>query len=253
MKFFNKAAFSLVELSMVLVLMALLAVSVTSGASLIESAKIRSFLNIVSSWQKDINTFFSLTGRLPSNLDNSYYIGDLYNANWTRNARKNYRLSDIGVGSYDGVSGDSQLSSCSAFWLDLYLKKINSFKPTGAGLRTCGTSGSSPIVFKKDLRVVGPKTIDFGDNNGKWPPFRKEMHGVYFQFVDINTHIKPRIFYKIDKKIDDGLYNNGNLRSFCYSKRKIHNADTIVDYKTAITNDYTCHNFYYKLIDLRML
>ena len=75
---------------------------------------------------------------------------------------------------------------------------------------------------------------------------------VFFQFIDINTHIKPRIFYKIDKKINDGLHNNGGLRSF-YSKRKIHNVNTIVDYKTAITNDYTCHDFYYKLIDLRML
>lgn len=63
--------------------------------------------------------------------------------------------------------------------MDLYLKKINSFKPTGAGLKTCGTSGSSPIVFNKDLRVIDPKAVDFGNNNGQWPPFYNEMHCVF--------------------------------------------------------------------------
>lgn len=253
MKYFNRLAFSVVELSMVLVLLSLLVVAFTSGASLIESAKIRSFLNSVSSWQKSINSFYSLTGRLPGNLDNSYYLGDLYNKNWVLSARKNFRVSDLGIGFYEGVSGDSRISSCSAFWLDMYLRKVNNFKPTASGLRTCGTSGSAPMAFGDNLRINGPKTVDFGDNVGSWPQFYKQMQGVYFQFIDTNTHIKSRVFYKIDQKIDDGLYDNGILRSFCYSNRKVHNAQTSVDYKTAINNNYNCHDFYYKMIDLKML
>ena len=249
----NKVAFSLIEMSMVLLIMSLLVVSVTSVASLIETAKVRSFINIVNDWKTNIGTFYSLKNRLPSNLNNSYYIGELYYRNWVVYARKVYTLSNFGLSTYEGLGGNTTISTCGAFWLDMYLAKTSDFKPTASGIKTCGTSGSAPEIFGGDLRVLGPKTVSFRDNNGTWPQFRNAMNGVYFQFVDTNTHIKPRIFYKIDQKIDDGIYDNGKMRSFCYSNRSVHNASTSIDYKTAINENHLCHDFYYELIGVEML
>ncbi len=249
----NEVAFSLIEMSMVLLILALLGVSITSIASLIETAKVRSFISITDDWKKDINAFYSLKGRLPSNLNNSYYIGELYYRNWAVYAKKVYTLSNFGLSNYEGLDGATAISTCGAFWLDMYLAKTSDFKPNASGIKACGTSGAAPELFNGDLRAVGPKTINFKDNNGIWPQFRNAMNGVYFQFVDTNTHIKSRVFYKIDQKIDDGVYNEGKMRSFCYSDRTKHDATTSVDYKTAINNGYLCHDFYYELIGVEML
>lgn len=244
----NKSAFSLIELSMVLVIIALLVVSVTSAASLIETAKIRSFINTITDWQASINTFYSLKDRLPGNIDNSYYIGELYNQNWNLYAKKTYKISNFGLSSYEGLDRDTTISICGAFWLDLYLAKLSNFAPTASGIKVCGTSTSAPILYGKNLRAVGPKTIYFSDNKGAWPQFYEQMKGVYFQFVNVNAYIKARVFYKIDQKLDDGLYDKGSLRSFCFSDKDNRNKSTVVDYKDAINNSYPCFNFYYKLI-----
>lgn len=148
---------------------------------------------------------------------------------------------------------NTSISHCGAFWLDLYLAKIGDFKPTSSDLTNCNTIGNSLNVFNGDFRMLGPKTIIFDDNKGGWAPFYKAMKGVYFQFIDTNTHVKPRIFLKIDQKLDDSLYDSGNLRGFCYSSRTSHNKGTQVSYQDVVNNGYTCHDFYYKLIDYNML
>lgn len=246
--FSSKSAFSLIELSMVLVIVALLVVSITSAASLIETAKIRSFINTITDWQRSINTFYSLKDRLPGNVDNSYYIGELYNRNWSLYAKKTYKISNFGLSSYEGLDRDTNISICGAFWLDLYLAKLSDFAPTASGIKVCGTSLSAPALYGKNLRAIGPKTVYFSDNNGSWPQFYEAMKGIYFQFVNVNAYIKPRVFYKIDQKLDDGLYNKGLLRSFCFSDKDNRTKSTVVDYKDAINNSYPCFNFYYRLV-----
>ncbi len=47
----NIFAFSLIELSIVLIIIGLLVAGITGGASLIESARMRNFINEVNSWR----------------------------------------------------------------------------------------------------------------------------------------------------------------------------------------------------------
>ena len=249
----NILAFSLIELSIVLIIMGLLVSGIIGGANLIETAKVQSFVNKVSNWKKDINTFYSLKGRLPGNIYNSYYLGVLYPKNFSSTQTQTYKISDFGLSSYDTLSGSTTITHCGAFWLDLYLEKITNFQPTVNDLRNCDVLGKDLNIFNGDLGVKGPLTIIFNKNNGTWKSFYNPMKGIYFQFIDENTHIKPRLFLKIDQKIDDGVYDTGDMRSFCYSRRTGHNKNTQVDYQTAIDKGYTCHDFYYKLIDYNML
>ena len=249
----NFFAFSLIELSIVLIIIGLLVAGVTGGASLIESAKITNFISTTRDWQNDVYTFYSLKNRLPGNLDNSYYLGQFYNSNYDASAERKYKLSDFGINDYDGLGGDAAVSYCAAFWLDLYLAKITDFKPASDALDSTCPRGSSPLVFNGDLRLIGPKTINFADNNGRWPQFQHAMRGIYFQFVPNDTHVKPRIYYHLDQKIDDGVYNTGSMRGFCYSNRTTHDELTSISYQEAMNLGYTCYDFYYKLLDYNLL
>ena len=256
LKFTNLLAFSLIELSIVLIIIGLLVAGVTGGASLIENAKITNFITTTRNWQSDVLIFYSMKNRLPGNYNNSPYLGILIQTNWENTATQTYKISDFGSNVYNDVSDDTQISYCVAFWLDLYLAKITDFKPASDALdytdSTC-SKGSSPLVFGGDLRLIGPKTINFADNNGIWPQFRHAMQGIYFQFVPNDTHVKPRIYYHLDQKIDDGVYDTGSMRGFCYSNRTTHDEMTSISYQEAINSGYTCHDFYYKLLDYNLL
>ena len=252
----NVLAFSLIELSIVLIIIGLLVAGITGSASLIETTNVQSFVNKVYDWKRNINTFYSLKGRLPGNIDNSYYIGELYTENnnpFSPTQVESYTISDFGLSSYDDLGGSTAISHCGAFWLDLYLAKISDFQPTKENIRNCNIIGQDLNIFQGDFRMRGPKTIILENNTGRWPPFYNSMQGVYFQFIDTGTHIKPRIFLKLDKKLDDSIYDTGDMRGFCYTNRTSSAPNNQIDYQTAINNGYTCHDFYYKLIDYNML
>ena len=250
---FNNFAFSLIELSIVLIIIGLLIAGIIGGASLIETAKVQSFISKISNWKQSINTFYSLKSRLPGNINNSYYIGVLYSTNFTIAQTQTYKISDFGLSKYDTLPASTAISHCGAFWLDLYLAKITNFQPTRSNIRNCNIIGQDLNIFQGDLRMIGPKTITLPDNKGRWKPFYNSMKGVYFQFIDTNTHMKARIFLKIDQKLDDAIYDTGDMRGFCYLNRTSSGISNQIDYQTAIDNGHTCHDFYYKLIDYDML
>ncbi len=72
--------FSLIELSIVLIIIGLLVAGITSGQSLIESAKIRAFINESNNYKTAINTFYLARGRLPSDKYNKGCFGRGENA-----------------------------------------------------------------------------------------------------------------------------------------------------------------------------
>ena len=61
----KKSAFSLIELSVVLVIIGLLVAGITGGASLIESARVRSLMNELRDYERAIYTFQAAKGRYP--------------------------------------------------------------------------------------------------------------------------------------------------------------------------------------------
>ena len=71
----NILAFSLIELSIVLIIIGLLVSGIIGGQSLIESAKVRNFINEVNSWKQALYTFKVKYGRLPGDLNNDGFLG----------------------------------------------------------------------------------------------------------------------------------------------------------------------------------
>ena len=252
----NNKAFSLIELSIVLIIIGLLVAGIVGGQSLIENAKIYSFTSQFYDWKKNINTFYSIKGRLPGDPNNLGYIGKKYIYNFSQYDAQSYILSDFTSMPYNNNPISTSVSICVAFWLDLYLVLgKDAFKPID--ISGCTPEKSVPVIFNNDMAIREPKTMIFPDNKGNWRPFYKSMNGLYFSFAGIQkgnidkSHIKPKIFYKIDKKIDDGIYDSGIMRSFCYiSGSKHNNYNMPQKYETAINNNYKCYDVYLKFANV---
>ena len=71
----NNKAFSLIELSIVLIIIGLLVAGITGGQSLVESARIRNYLTEMKQYQVAVNAFIINKGRLPGNLNNDGIMG----------------------------------------------------------------------------------------------------------------------------------------------------------------------------------
>lgn len=61
----NKKGFSLIELSIVLIIIGLLVAGITGGASLIKSAELRSAMSDIRNYQTAVNAYYTATGELP--------------------------------------------------------------------------------------------------------------------------------------------------------------------------------------------
>ena len=110
-------AFSLIELSIVLIIIGLLVAGITGGKSLVKSAKLRAFMNELSSYKQAVSSFYEAKGRLPGELNNLGTIG--YNSGQT------YTKSSFPA-PYNTVAPNYN----SAPFIDMYLEKIIDFKPS---------------------------------------------------------------------------------------------------------------------------
>jgi prepilin-type N-terminal cleavage/methylation domain-containing protein len=77
----KKSAFSLIELSIVLIIIGLLIAGITGGASLIKSSELRSIMSEARSYAVSVNSFFTQYDRYPGDSDisvgsNGKVIGD---------------------------------------------------------------------------------------------------------------------------------------------------------------------------------
>ena len=72
---FKIKAFTLIELSIVLIIIGLLVAGITGGASLIQSAKLRSFASEIRNYRTQFNAFRVANDRWPGDYDNQGWTG----------------------------------------------------------------------------------------------------------------------------------------------------------------------------------
>ncbi len=80
----KKSAFSLIELSIVLIIIGLLIAGITGGASLIKSSELRSVMSEAKSYQVAVNSFYTQYDSYPGDTDisvgsNSTFVGNRNN------------------------------------------------------------------------------------------------------------------------------------------------------------------------------
>ena len=205
----NLFAFSLIELSIVLIIIGLLVAGITGGASLIESAKIQSVINELRSYKQAVYTFKSIKNRLPGDFIDSGFIGYLSKQVYSNNSfGEPYVTSNKDYGLPDYYSGP---------FVDLYLNKIIDFEPKKnepSGLLLSNNNGGVPYskafpdqiyYYEKGIYETSPTSPKYLMKEKTWLTFFKKE----------NPNIKTKIFQRLDQKLDDNIWNSGNFRSGC--------------------------------------
>ena len=219
----NIFAFSLIELSIVLIIIGLLVAGITGGQSLIESAKIKALGDEINSYKQAYFTFKALNGRAPGDLNGSGSIGLFSGQTYNSNSFPDpYNSNDK-----NGIPNE-----ISAPFVDLYLAKIIDFEPAHV-------NGSS-YQNKNDLGR--PKSKIIGDSQYYYEYGKEDLNNkTHYKYrikpgnhITIRTiqKINPKYLQSYDLKYDDGIYNNGSIRSSC--------VDGYTDYNTSILNNTVC-------------
>ncbi len=224
----NNFAFSLIELSIILIIIGLLVAGVTGGASLIKSAKIRSFINELNSYKQATYSFIAARGRLPGDLNNDGYSGPciVINGTWRLGCTaETYSTSSFSA-PYNTAS--TKPNQYSGPFVDLYLEKIIDFAPDKDNITVVGKGYPYSKNFKDGYFAL----TSFSDNytacdDGKdycW--INNSNAGNYVLLLELSNEIEAKTVKSIDEKIDDGIYNSGNMRGKCGNGRSDYDANS---------------------------
>lgn len=238
----KKSAFSLIELSIVLIIIGLLIAGITGGASLIKSSELRSIMSEARSYAVSVNSFFTQYDRYPGDSDisvglNGKNVGDRDNTIEYLNDATNKvaegldawnDLKDIGaidlvltLTTTEVGSGSATLASVPAM---TPVTNIPGSKIKGAGW-AFDYAGSQNVVVITGTTTSGKTsligTTTVGDRAGK---------GI----------ITAGDSLSIDSKIDDGKADAGSVRGYHTVADKCTDTTTASLYKVSTGSEKNC-------------
>ncbi len=226
----QKVGFTLIELSIVLVIIGLVVGGILVGQDLIHAASLRAMLSQVQSFQQAVNTFSLKYNDLP---------GDVLASKATAfglHPRAGGRAHGDGDGFLDGnASSIESYNICgenALFWNDLSTTQLIPGQYSGQdGDATTGGCGSANIPSVLPLGKLDPNTfyIVYGDaSDGKnYFQILTFINSTFInnvgtlQYYGIQALTNADSYY-MDQKIDDGLPLTGNITA-----RDPANSDTI--------------------------
>jgi prepilin-type N-terminal cleavage/methylation domain-containing protein len=116
----KKSAFSLIELSIVLIIIGLLIAGITGGASLIKSSELRSVMSEAKSYQVAVNSFYTQYDSYPGDTDIS--VGSISAFTGNRDNRIQYTSAT----GFEGVDAWQDLRDVGAIDLNLNITATSS-------------------------------------------------------------------------------------------------------------------------------
>ena len=218
-----KSAFTLVELSIVLVIIGLIVGGVLAGQDLIKSAQVRAQIGQIQQYQMAVNTFKEKYNYLPGDMPSTEAeaVGFFRSTAPNNTGCSGYYATGCGNGneiignkSTWGMSGEQHL-----FWLDL---SVAGFIPNS--IKTFNYNNQSTVIST----YLPPAKLDghyiyvwSGGISGKEYTNYLTISGID-KYCDIgfgypgggcNTSHTMAVSdaYNIDQKIDDGLPQSGNV------------------------------------------
>jgi prepilin-type N-terminal cleavage/methylation domain-containing protein len=216
----SRHGFSLVELSIVLVIIGLLVGGVLSAQSLIRSAEMRNTVGELSRYQEAYGNFRKKYQSVPGDMSDATRIWGI-RAGSTGNDNACRRATGIYTGTCNG-NGDNMIDETSGvnpntiferylFWQHLALSGMIEGRFTGA------TADSSPATRAVGINI--PKSSfepmwEFGPRSGD-PQLFDGNYNINM-ITPINGGLTPEESWGIDTKIDDGAPASGavwNLKS----------------------------------------
>ena len=230
----NILAFSLIELSIVLIIIGLLVAGITGGASLIESAKIKAFYDSLNQYKQALYIFYNIHDRLPGDFNLDGKIGYLSG----ETIKKEYFRPP-----YDGTDTTNTYqipNEISAPFVELYQEKLINWEPTGNEYKdTMMTNVKGP---SKIFCYFHTLTADKLPSNKSHYFYDMKLDTIFLQCQYGNTENLGKNSSKFgsafDKKYDDGIYNSANFRAACCEGEG-------VDWSLATQQKCSCSRFSY--------
>lgn len=145
-------AFSLIELSIVLIIIGLLVAGVTGGASLIRSAKLQSAVNDMESLKRSFFIFYAAKNRVPGDLNGDGCIGYCY--------KEASSTTESTYTTFKNEYSGKPVNYFAGPFVDMYLEGVIDFKPD---LNAVNVSGDSAMPGKRSPIVKGFENAMFND------------------------------------------------------------------------------------------
>jgi hypothetical protein len=210
----------LIELSIVLIIIGLLIAGVSGGKSLIQSARVMGATKELINLKIAINTFYERNDRLPGDTNNDGIIAGTDSCTDTTATNSSYDDFKVVGGELDG----SCVCAPSATWVELYIQGLWGWKPAKGKLNIPDRLGESTPFFKHlQLKQVvsgkakyawyeqiwSGKTSDYSvwiyNRKGSW--ISVQGNGM----ATCKNELSWEDAWKIDRKLDDGVMNTGNV------------------------------------------
>ena len=233
----NNKAFSLIELSIVLIIIGLLVAGITSGQSLIESAKIRYIINEFRGYRYAVNTFYSLKERLPADTNNDGRFGQYANDNYTGYFPYPYNGQKYQIGDH-----------YTAPLIDLYLNKIMDFEVKNTQIYSLSKQASLSGALPKSNTIKDAYYYFISKENNTSNPLIKNInynmiilngYGTSKNVEGTSSLMRMSFVRKIDNKIDDDEVLGGKFRATCLYDDRSNQYYSYVE----PANKHTCHQF----------
>jgi prepilin-type N-terminal cleavage/methylation domain-containing protein len=220
----SQKGFTLIELSIVLVIIGLITGGVLVGRDLIAAATVRAQISQIEKYQTAVNTFRGKYGYLPGDIPDpnagqyGFAARGQYGGEGDGNGLLEGMLDDVAgtnTGVYD-AAGETLM-----FWVDLSQAGLI------PGSFVSATSTSIPTVSSAGLAQYLPRAAIGGSNyvyiwSGGWSITLTSGDGFNYYAITSATSISSsrvssgvgmtvQQAYAIDKKVDDGLPQSGNV------------------------------------------
>lgn len=210
----KKSAFSLIELSIVLIVIGLLIAGITGGASLIKSSELRSVMSEARGYSVSVNAFYSQFNALPGDYSTavgsqSSYFGD-----------NDGKIEFANVDTIDAESNVAwyALKQIGAIADNLEFKAVSSALSPGDNFPSSKIKSSgwifSYIDNQNTVVLTGPINAGTAATN--------EANNI------ATPSLIPSDALAIDTKIDDGIANTGKVRGSIINSTTCYNSGTYV-------------------------
>ncbi len=222
----DEVAFTLIELSIALVIIGLIIAGILVGKDLITASEVRTQISQIEKYQTAVNTFRVKYGALPGDMKSSDAVSFGFSARGTVAGQGNG--DGIIEGHYMGANAGWFIAAgeTAIFWRDLSDAKLIDGSFTDADYDYATICSGSPMTadqinkrypsakIQKNSYVYvwsgGWKVINTGINDRvNYFAISQVIDPCYPSAMDVS--ITPNQAYAIDKKTDDGLPQSGRV------------------------------------------
>ena len=217
----SAAGFTLIELSIVLVIIGLIVGGVLVGQDLIRAAEIRATITQIEKFNTAVNTFRGKFNAIPGDMN----YADAVTFGFATLGRTAVAVAGQGDGNglIDGYVGLQSLvqtgGETGAFWVDISSSAGGNLIEGGFSKALESVVSSFPIPYTDFFKYFAPAKL----GRGNWIYVYETNGNNYFGMSNISAvgmgtgiitssgTLAPIQAYNIDKKTDDGIASTGNV------------------------------------------